>query len=216
MNYKPPKQRRSQESLERILDAAETLIRERGFEQMTIAEVVQRSDSSVGSLYARFRDKLALLRAVQVRYHARVENGIAAEFSGAHPQDECLEDAARRVVTVLCDYLLHEPELFRAFVLQAVFDPGVRAQGEAANAKRRERVAAVLLQHRDEIRHDDPEAAARWFYSICMAFLRERITFGAEAELSGGFPDEKMRSELARTAIRYLLTPDPPQESRLA
>jgi AcrR family transcriptional regulator len=204
MNYKPPKQRRSQESLERILDAAETLIRERGFEQMTIAEVVSRSGSSVGSLYARFRDKIALLRAVQVRYHARVENAIAAEFSGDHPQDECLEDAARRVVAVLCDYLLHEPELYRAFILQAVSDPGVRAQGEAANARRRERVATVLLQHRDEIRHDEPESAARWFYSICMAFLRERMTFGAAAELSGGFSDQKMRAELTRTVIAYL------------
>jgi AcrR family transcriptional regulator len=209
MNYKPPQQRRSQESLERILDAAETLIRERGFEQMTIAEVVQRSGSSVGSLYARFRDKIALLRAVQVRYHARVENAIAAEFSGDHPQDECLEDAARRVVSVLCDYLLHEPGLFRAFILQAVFDPGVRAQGEAANAKRRERVAAVLLQHRGEIRHDDPELAAHWFYSICMAFLRERITFGAAAELSGGFADESFRAELTRTALGYLLAEGP-------
>jgi AcrR family transcriptional regulator len=209
MNYKPPQQRRSQESLERILDAAETLIRERGFEQMTIAEVVLRSGSSVGSLYARFRDKTALLRAVQVRYHARVENAIAAEFSGDHPQDECLEDAGRRVVTVLCDYLLHEPGLFRAFILQAVFDPGVRAQGEAANAKRRERVAAVLQQHRAEIRHEDPELAARWFYSICMAFLRERITFGAAAELSGGFADERFRAELTRTALGYLLAEGP-------
>jgi AcrR family transcriptional regulator len=208
MNYKPPKQRRSQESLERILDAAETLIRERGFEQMTIAEVVQSSGSSVGSLYARFRDKLALLRAVQVRYHARVENAIAAEFSGDHPQDECLEDAARRVVAVLCDYLLHEPELYRAFILQAVSDPGVRSQGEVANARRRDRVAAVLLQHRDEIRHEDPELAARWFYSICMAYLRERMTFGAAAELSGGFSDQSMQAELTRTVIAYLFAGD--------
>ena len=60
--YKPPRQRRSHESLERILDAAESLIRERGFDTMTIAEVVQRSGSSVGSLYARFNNKLGLLQ----------------------------------------------------------------------------------------------------------------------------------------------------------
>jgi AcrR family transcriptional regulator len=208
MNYRPPKQRRSQESLERILDAAETLIRERGFESMTIADVVQRSGSSVGSLYARFQDKLALLKAVQVRYHARVENAIAAEFAAESPDGESLEDAARRIVRVLCDYLLHEPELFRAFILQAVFDPNVRAQGESANAKRRERVGAVLLRHRDEIKHEDPDLAARWFYSICMAFLRERITFGQAAELSGGFADEKMRTELTRTVIGYLTLGD--------
>lgn len=204
-HYRPPKQRRSQESLERILDAAEDLIRQRGFEQMTIGDVVRRSGSSVGSLYARFEDKLALLQAVQVRYQARVESAIAAEFGTASPEDECLEDAARRIINVLCDYLLHEPELFRAFVLQAVLDPAVRAQGEAMNARRREHVTSVLLQHRDEINHPDPEAAARWFYQICMAFLRERITFGPAAELSGGFDDAQVRTELSRTAIGYLL-----------
>lgn len=204
MNYRPPKQRRSQESLERILDAAETLIRERGFDDMTIADVVQRAGSSVGSLYGRFQDKLALLRAVQTRYHARVENAIAAEFDGDSPRDECLEEAARRIVRVLCDYLLHEAELYRAFVLEAVFDAGVRAQGEAANARRRERVAAVLLSHQAEIRHQDPDLAARWSYSMCMAVLRERVIFGQKAELSGGFADELMVEELTRAVVRYL------------
>jgi AcrR family transcriptional regulator len=209
MTCKPPQQRRCQESLERILDAAETLIRERGFESMTIADVVQRSGSSVGSLYARFRDKPALLQAVQVRYHARVENAIAAAFDGDSPPDESLEDAARRIVRVLCDYLLNEPELFRAFILQAVFDDRVRGQGEAANSKWRDRVAAVLMTHREEIRHPDPDVAVRWFYSICMAMLRERITFGQAAELSGGFADEKMISELTRAVTSYLICDGP-------
>ena len=204
MTYKPPMQRRSQESLERILDAAETLIRERGFESMTIAEVVERSGSSVGSLYGRFRNKLGLLQAVQVRYHARVENAIAAAFQGDGPPGEDLEDAARRVVRVLCDYLLNEPELFRAFILQAVFDPRVRAQGEATNALRRQHVANVLIRHRADVGHPEPDRAVRWAYSLCMAILRERITFGQAAELSGGFSDEQMVEELTRTVIAYL------------
>jgi AcrR family transcriptional regulator len=205
MTYKPPKQRRSQESLERILDAAETLIRERGFEAMTISEVVERSGSSVGSLYGRFRNKLALLQAVQVRYHARVENAIAAAFQGGSPPSgESLEDAARRVVRVLSDYLLNEPELFRAFVLQAVFDPRVRTQGEVANARRRQHVATVLIEHPEALGHPDPDLAVRWVYSLCMAVLRERITFGKEAELSGAFTDEQIIEELTRTVIAYL------------
>jgi AcrR family transcriptional regulator len=205
LTYKPPKQRRSQESLERILDAAETLIRERGFEAMTIAEVVGRSGSSVGSLYARFRNKLALLQAVQVRYHTRMENAIAAAFQGGSPPaGESLEDAARRVVRVLCDYLLSEPELFRAFVLQAVFDPRVRSQGEGANFKRRQQVAGVLIKHQGNVAHPDPDLAVRWAYSLCMAVLRERITFGRAAELSGAFSDEEMIDQLTRTVIAYL------------
>lgn len=203
MTYRQPQQRRSQESLERILDAAEYLIRERGFDDMTVAEVVQRSESSVGSLYARFRNKLGLLQAVQTRYHERVEGAIAEAFDEG--RDECLADAVERVVRVLCNHLLNEPELFRAFFLEAVFDSKVRAQGERANAKRRKNLVEVLLVHRDEIRHPDPELAVRWFYTVCMAVLRERITFGEGAELSGAFTDETMIKELTHTVTCYLM-----------
>ena len=207
MTYRPPRQQRSQESLERILDAAESLIRERGFETK-IAEVVHRSDSSVGSLYARFGNKLALLRAVQVRYHARVENAIAAEFGGDRPRDESLEAAVARIVCVLSDYLLSEPELYRAFIVGTVFDPHVRAQGERANARRRDVVSRVLLEHRGEMKHPEPEKAVRWVYSTCMAVLRERITYGEAAELSGAFADETMVDELTRTVTNYLIRED--------
>lgn len=202
--FRPPRQRRSQESLERILDAAESLIRERGFDSMTIAEVVQRSGSSVGSLYGRFHNKLGLLQAVQVRYHARVQNGIFTAFSGDHPSDESLAEAVARIVGVLSHQVLSDPELFRAFVLQAVFDPGVRAQGERTNAERRDKVVEILMSHRDEIHHPDPGQAARWLYSMLMAALRERVTYGEGAELSGGFADEVFVAELTRTAACYM------------
>jgi len=210
LTYKPPRQRRSHESSERILDAAESLIRERGFDNMTVAEVVQRSGSSVGSLYARFNNKLGLLRAVQLRYHARVQNDIFAAFSGDHLRNESLQEAVARIVAVLSRHVLNDPELFRAFVLEAVFDPGVRTQGERTNAQRRDKVVEVLLAHRAEIRHPDPERAARWFYSACMAVLRERITFGEGAELSGGFSDEGLVTEMTCMVTSYL-TYYPPQ-----
>ena len=208
--FKPPRQRRSHESLERILDAAESLIRERGFDAMTIAEVVQISGSSVGSIYARFNNKLGLLRAVQLRYHARVQNDMFAAFSGNHPDNEPLDEAVGRIVSVLSRHVLNEPELFRAFVLQAVFDPGVRAQGERTNAQRRDKIVDVLLTHRGEIRHADPDRAARWFYTACMAMLRERVTFGEGAVLSGGFSDEDLVAEMTRMVTSYLLY-DPPR-----
>ena len=203
--FRPPRQRRSHESLERILDAAESLIRERGFDNMTIAEVVQRSGSSVGSIYARFSNKVGLLEAVQVRYHARVQNGIFAAFSGDHPRDESLLAAVGRIVDVLVRHVLSDPELFRAFVVQAVFHAGVRTRGERANAERREKVVEILLSHRNEIRHPDPELAARWLYSFLMAELRERVTYGESAELAGGFSDEALAAELTRTAACYLI-----------
>jgi AcrR family transcriptional regulator len=203
--FKPPRQRRSHESSERILDAAESLIRERGFDSMTIAEVVQRSGSSVGSIYARFSNKIGLLQAVQVRYHARMQNGLFAAFSGGYPREESLEGAVARIVEVLSRLVLSDAELFRAFVVQAVFDPGVRAQGERVNAQRREKVVETLLAHREQMGHPDPDVAGRWAYSFIMAALRERVTYGEAAELSGSFSDEAMIAQLTRTATHFLV-----------
>lgn len=204
MAFKPPRQQRSHESLERILDAAESLIRERGFDNMTIAEVVQRSDSSVGSLYARFENKLGLLRAVQLRYHARVQNDIFAAFSGDESENESLGHTVGRIVTVLSRHVLSDSELFRAFVLQAVFDPGVRAQGERTSGQRRDKVTEVLLAHRAEIGHPDPVLAAHWFYTTLMAMLRERVTFGEGAELSGGFADDVLIAQMTSMLTSFL------------
>ena len=46
---------------------AEALIAERGLGGLSIAEVVRRARSSVGSFYGRFGDKDGLLRALHAR-----------------------------------------------------------------------------------------------------------------------------------------------------
>ena len=59
---RPPKQRRSRESYERVLEAAHTLLEENGFDGFTIQEVAARSGVSVGAIYERFGNKESLLR----------------------------------------------------------------------------------------------------------------------------------------------------------
>src|SRR5580765_3400878 len=61
---RPPKQKRSQESLERVLEASIALLEEKGFDAFTIQDVSQRAEVSVGAIYARFGNKESLLRAV--------------------------------------------------------------------------------------------------------------------------------------------------------
>src|SRR6185436_4347782 len=64
VSIRPPKQKRSQESLERVLEASVRLLEENGFDAFTIQDVSQRADVSVGAIYARFGNKESLLRAV--------------------------------------------------------------------------------------------------------------------------------------------------------
>ncbi|MFQ5417449.1 MAG: TetR/AcrR family transcriptional regulator, partial [Myxococcota bacterium] len=65
---RPPQQARSQQTLDRILDAAEAMVSEKGFEDSPVSAIVRRAGSSVGAFYARFEDKYALLRALSDRF----------------------------------------------------------------------------------------------------------------------------------------------------
>ena len=68
-----PKQARSEDSLRRLLDAAESLLGERSFGEVSIADIARRARSSVGGFYARFRDKDELLLALQERFVRELE-----------------------------------------------------------------------------------------------------------------------------------------------
>src|SRR4051812_41941303 len=62
-----PTQDRSQASLERMLQAALSLMSERASEDFTLLEVSQSGKVSIGSIYHQFRSKDDLVRAVIAR-----------------------------------------------------------------------------------------------------------------------------------------------------
>ncbi|MEI2583124.1 TetR family transcriptional regulator [Scytonema sp. PRP1] len=67
-----PKQKRSQERIERILDAAAEVFDEVGFEAATTHAIAARADTAIGSLYQFFPDKLAIFHALELRHVERV------------------------------------------------------------------------------------------------------------------------------------------------
>lgn len=67
-----PQQKRSQERVEKILDAAAIVFNEVGFEAATTHDIATRADTAIGSLYQFFPDKLAIFNALELRYIERV------------------------------------------------------------------------------------------------------------------------------------------------
>lgn len=63
-----PKQTRSQERVHHILDVAERLFIELGYEQTTTRSIATEAEVPVGSLYQFFPDKTAIVRALANRY----------------------------------------------------------------------------------------------------------------------------------------------------
>jgi AcrR family transcriptional regulator len=63
-----PKQARSQERVHHILDVAEQLLIELGYNQTTTRAIASRAEVPVGSLYQFFPDKEAIVKALANRY----------------------------------------------------------------------------------------------------------------------------------------------------
>lgn len=202
--YRPPRQKRSLQSLERLLEAAEEQIRAEGLEALTIGGVVARAGLSVGAFYARFPDKAALLHAVQDRVHNRLEPIIRAEMVAEAGGCATLAEAVEAAIEVLIRNVTGERELSRAFMMMSVFDPVLRARGELVNRERREALTEVLLAHRDEVGHPDPVLAIDVAYGIYAAVVRGRLIFGLEHELYYGITNQTIYSELKQALTLYL------------
>lgn len=72
-----PQQVRSIKRVNHILDIADKVFAEMGFEAATTIEIAARANISVGSLYRFFPDKAAILKALAVRYLEQLQQAIA-------------------------------------------------------------------------------------------------------------------------------------------
>lgn len=73
-----PRQARSQERVERILDTAEGLFIAEGYTATTTSAIASRAQVPIGSLYQFFPDKAAILQALAQRYGESLHQQLVA------------------------------------------------------------------------------------------------------------------------------------------
>jgi AcrR family transcriptional regulator len=69
-----PRQDRSSRRVESLLDAAEEIFAEVGYETATMTEIGERAGTSIGGLYRYFPDKFAVAQALIHRYAEHMES----------------------------------------------------------------------------------------------------------------------------------------------
>src|SRR5262245_51000996 len=201
-----PKQERSARSMERILAATEKLLETRSFEEISVTEIVRKAHSSVGSFYARFPDKEALLPALYERQGRRLEGERTRFLESADWSQLDLRQIAERLVRELAVGLRAQHGLMRAIGLYARTrsepKPG---KARASRERTLEAAHALLLSRRSEIRHPDPELAVRLGLFMVGAACREKILFGGASHAAATeVSDHKLIAELAHALVAYL------------
>jgi AcrR family transcriptional regulator len=201
---RPPQQARSQETLERLLDAAEALVGEKGFADTPVAEIARRAESSVGAFYARFPDKDALLHALYERYQEQAIATTDAALDPSRWEGARIAEILAAVVRFLVSLYREQIGLIRAFVVRAHVDPDFHARRERMLGYVNERLSALLLARRDEIAHPDPQKAAAFMLTLVFATLDNVMLFGELRSSALALADDDLAAELTRAYLAYL------------
>jgi AcrR family transcriptional regulator len=198
----PPRQARSQETLGRILDAAEALLAEKGFDEVGVADVVAYAGSSVGAFYARFDDKDRLLFALQERWVEQARATTDDALDPARWEGRGVAEILGSVVPFLVGIFREREGLLRAFVLRHYTDASFRESQDRLSDYVMGKLATLLLARRAEITHPDPELAARFGLGLVFDAIRSAVLFGEDH----GRPlsDAHLSAELTRSYLAYL------------
>lgn len=190
-----------------MLDAAEALIAEGGLEALTIDAVIRRSDTSNGSLYARFGDRLGLLAAVQDRFLDRLgelQRHQADAISRADDLHEALEVTAASFI----DTFVENRNAFDAFMLQTLSISAFRERGSRATRASAAELARVLDAHADEMAHPTPLLAADFVFRTLFALATQLVMFPDEEATGTAIDRDAWITETTRLLHAYLTAED--------
>jgi len=158
LRIRPPKQSRSRRTLDRIVEASLELLATEGLAGLTVHKVVAKANSSVGSFYARFDGKEDLLDFLGERVWSEALERWEQALATRDWSDLELSEVIQGAVGLLID-----AQRSRSAYLKAL-DWASGRQSDAYEAFRSELLRGLrqlILLHRNEIAHPDPELAVR-------------------------------------------------------
>ena len=201
--FKPPQQSRSQETLDRILDAAEQVLAEKAFGEATLAEIMERAGVTVGAFYRRYPDKNALLRHLDERFFAEMLAKGVELFDPARWPAGTARQIIEAFVLEAVEVYTTRRGLLRSLFLRARTDTVLQASALEVNVKFIHQLRALLLPRRDQMTHPDPERAIELGFMMMIGSLRELVVFG-EIWPAPPAHDPALAAEVTRMYCGYL------------
>ena len=159
-----PTQRRSQQALQRLLDAGEQLLASNAFEEASVTQIAELADSSVGTFYRVLGDKDTLSLLLLQRFF---QSTVGLVYQG------------RRGV-------------LRALILRASRDAVFRDKVHQLNEYIAVRIVAVFQHHQREVHHPQPRKAMQAAVHIVLGALNQHTITGNLGHLSSNEVAEEL------------------------
>lgn len=217
--FTPPKQSRSRATLRRLSVATLEILEERGMEGLTVGSIVERAGVSVGSFYARFAGKEELIRYVRAQIWSEARRkwdaALRTQVWEGLPTSAVVEGVVGLLLrTFRADHLQR-----RVLGREVGADPETAAQLMAFHDHLLTTVTPLLLSHKEDLTHPDPEEAIAFGYRCIVGAIREFLEIEEAKALTLGEGDslrsrDDLGQELAFLWLGYLRPRerDPAQE----
>lgn len=204
---RPPRQQRSAETMERILDATEELLNGDDFEKIPVTTICATGGVSPSSFYSRFASKDALLRCLHERHLERMRVELIDELAALDWAHHSTRGMVERVIGIYVASRAVDERLQRTFMLASAGDPSYVERDVELVERVLVPVALELLK-----RHpvDDLDAWKQRFaltaWVVCMA--AETGMHGPRRFASRlGLGHDEFVAELSDLALRNLEIP---------
>jgi AcrR family transcriptional regulator len=162
-------------SKEAILDAAEEIMANVGYERASIAQICRESGLPVGSVYHHFGSKAGLLAAVMERGITRFyETMNRRTVNPSLSNEQRLRDywlGAADTIHANLNYFLLEADLVRF----GAHDPEVTSVVARARELTQQRLDEVLLPYARELGIPDPASVTRRMVRLTLVFTRGAV-----------------------------------------
>ena len=152
---KRPRQQRSKDTVDTILDATTRVLVKHGFDGLTTNAVAAAAGVSIGSVYQYFPNKEALVAALIDRHVEKMNAAILSELVRVATLP--IAEAARCVIELTIRAHAIEPQLHRVLSEQVPRSLSKLQVGDGICSRA---VARLLVARRDEVAIRDPDLAA--------------------------------------------------------
>ncbi len=204
---KRPQQARSKDTQSRILAAVEDMVVSGTYDQATVQEIVRLAKSSVGSFYARFRDKDAALYQFYDLRCAKFEQEMERVLNFEQAKALSFATVLDSFIDAVIGHTLKNAAILRAAAMAESFNrqgSPFLARAALMNKKVAALLAAIFEAKAKEYDHPDIRVAVTFVIAVSAGLTRDGILRGqyiTPAKVNAGL----YSNEIKRMLRGYLL-----------
>ena len=196
-----PKQKRSLEKFNAMLDAAERLFAEQGIPQTSVAQIVETAGVSIGAFYQRFENKDALIHTI---FYLLEEDLDQLEDVLAPVPGRSLEDTLELITSSLIGVYHAKRGVLLALLLVVQENPSIREYVATLRAKISGILTEALSVYKSEIGKKRFRSATAMSFRLLNSYLDQSIIWAGHEQTEAVMKFKTSDKELVKVMYSYL------------